>query len=308
MRAVVAAPGSDAGLEIREVAEPEPGADEALVEVRACSVNRGEVRALRNADDGWRPGWDVAGVVLQRAANGHGPAAGERVVGLARGAGWAERAAVPIGTLSVIPTNLGFAEAATLPMAGLTALRTLGIADQGPDDSVMITGAAGGVGRFAVQLAAQMGATVTAVVGRPERMAAVEGLGARDVIVGLPDSGSFDVILESVGGDSLATALTMVAPGGAVVSYGNSSGEPASFDPSAFYPHHGARLIGFQIFAELDHLGSGCIDLGPLAREAAAGRLDVGLSRAVPWTEARGLVHALMDRQIDGKGVMLIGE
>ena len=307
MRALVAAPGTDGGIEIREVPEPEPAADQAVIEVRATSLNRGEVRRLLSADDGWRPGWDVAGVVHRAADNGHGPPVGARVVGLANGAAWAERAAVSINSLCVIPDNLGFAEAATLPVAGLTALRALGIADQGPDDAVLVTGAAGGVGRFAVQLAAQMGATVTAVVGRPERRGAVDGLGAREVAVGMPTSGPFDVILESVGGESLTAALDMVAPGGTVVSFGNSSGQATTFDPSEFYRHHGARLVGFLIFAELHHLGSGCIDLGHLAREAAAGRLDVGLSRQEPWTEASGVVQALVAREVDGKAALLVG-
>lgn len=84
MRALVATANASTPVELRDVAEPEPGRNEALVEVRAISLNRGEVRGLATAVDGARPGWDLAGVVVRAAIDGSGPVAGERVVGLLR--------------------------------------------------------------------------------------------------------------------------------------------------------------------------------------------------------------------------------
>ena len=93
MLALVRDEQHDPPIGLREVSEPEPAADEALVEVRASSINRGELALLAARPDGWRPGQDLAGVVARPAASGGGPPAGARVVGLVEGAGWSQRAA-----------------------------------------------------------------------------------------------------------------------------------------------------------------------------------------------------------------------
>ena len=85
MKALVAAPGAPGGIELRDVAEPEPISDQALVDVRAASLNRGECSALKAAEDGWRPGWDVAGLVTRAAEDGSGPREGARVAGWVNG-------------------------------------------------------------------------------------------------------------------------------------------------------------------------------------------------------------------------------
>ena len=100
-----------------------PHRGEALVEVRAFSINRGELRMLRTAADGWRPGWDFAGI-LRSDVDG-GPKAGARVVGIRQGGTWSERVTVPEGSMAELPDGVSFTQAATLPTAGLTALRTL---------------------------------------------------------------------------------------------------------------------------------------------------------------------------------------
>jgi len=308
MRALVVAPNAPGGIELRDVAEPEPAANEALVAVRAVSLNRGEVRRSQSADEGFRPGWDVAGEVLTPAANGSGPPSGTRVVGMANGGGWAERVAVPTSVLATLPDDLGFVEASTLPIAGLTAVRALAVAERLDGKRVLVTGAAGGVGRFAVQLASHGGARVTAVVSRPERAKTVEVLGcADDIIVGdLPDHGEYDVILESVGGPSLAAAFGLVASGGTIVSYGNSSGAPSTFDVGPFFRRGGTHLYGLYVFDEVPRHGSGVRDLTELARAAASGRLDTGVTLALDWADAATAMNALMDRKVDGKAVLTI--
>lgn len=228
VRALVAAPERPGGVDLVEVAAPDPSPDQAVVAVSAVSLNRGEVRRLGGAPSGWRPGWDLAGTVVSAAADGSGPAAGRRVVGLLREGAWAEQVAVPTRTLATIPDGLSSSAAATLPVAGLTAYRTLQQADVIEGRRVLVTGASGGVGRFAIQLASHWGAEVTAVVGRPERAEGLRELGAADVSVDMPAEGAFDIILESVGGESLARALELVAPKGIVVTFGNSSGDPTT--------------------------------------------------------------------------------
>src|SRR2546421_1517763 len=169
--AVVNTPSAPIPVELREVSEPEPAADEAIVEVHAFSLNRGELALLASRPEGWRPGQDIAGVVVQAAADGSGPKEGTRVVALVDSAGWAQRVAAPTARMAALPDNVSFASAATLPVSGLTALRTLRYGGLLLGQRVLITGAAGGVGHFAVQLAALAGAEGTAVVGGPERAA-----------------------------------------------------------------------------------------------------------------------------------------
>ena len=308
MRALVASPGHADWVELREAPEPEPARDEAIVTVKAVSLNRGEVRRLATAPNGWRPGWDIAGVVHTGAANGSGPIAGTRVVGLVRGGGWAERVAVRTTHLAPIPNKVSFATAATLPVAGLTALRTLALGGLLLGQRVLITGAAGGVGRFAVQLAARAGAEVTGVVGSAERAAGLERLGADAVVTRLEDAGAeFDLVLESVGGTSLATALTRVASGtGTVVSFGNSSGEPTTFNASEFYNRSGARLVAFVLFPDLERRPSAARDLAYLASLVEAGELHPEIAGELSWRDPGAALTSLMKRQVRGKAVLRI--
>src|SRR4051794_32067801 len=120
MLAIVATAEGPSWTERREVAPPAPAPNEALVAVRAFAVNRGELTLVRRRD-GWQPGQDVAGEVVQQAADGSGPDVGERVAGLAEWHGWAEQAAVPSHRLAVLPEAVDFVRAAALPMAGTTA-------------------------------------------------------------------------------------------------------------------------------------------------------------------------------------------
>ena len=308
MRALVAAPGAEAGIALGEAPDPQAGPGRALVGVRAVSLNRGEVKGLAGLPEGTVPGWDLAGEVLAPATDGRGPAAGTRVVGMVAGGAWAEQVAVPVDFLAPLPDQVGFAAAATLPVAGLTAHRAILLGDHCADGRVLVTGAAGGVGHFALQLAAHLGATVTAVVGRPERGSELERLGAATVAVGMPETGEFDLILESVGGSSLAAALGMVVPGGYVVSYGCSSGEPTTFDVRSFYRRSGARLLGFQLFPELRRAGpdAAAHDLDGLARQVATGHLEVQVGLEVGWGDAATAARALLDRRVAGKAVLRV--
>jgi NADPH:quinone reductase-like Zn-dependent oxidoreductase len=301
VRALVAT-GTDALVELREAPEPERDRDEALVEVHAVSLNRGESTRLTREADGWRPGWDLAGVVREQARDGSGPPAGTRVVGWIGGAAWAELAAVPTDRLAPLPDELPFAAASTLPVAGLTALRTLRLGGLLVERRVLVTGAAGGVGRFAVELAARAGAHVTAVVGSPERAEGLAGLGAREVVTSIDDAGGpFDLVLESVGGSSLGTALGLVARRGLVVSFGNSSGERVSFDPAPLYRSSGT-LRGFILFdPEHDTYAE---DLARLASLVARGELHPQIGLEAPWEEAGVTIRALLDRRVAGKAVL----
>lgn len=305
MLAVVNTPGGPEPVAVREVAEPEPKPNEALVAVRAFSLNRGELRLFQVRPEGWRPGQDIAGIVVRAAADGSGPPAGTRVVALCDWEGWAEQAAVPSHRMAPIAANVSFAAAAALPVAGLTALRTLRHGAPLLGKRVLITGAAGGVGNLAVQLAARSGARVTAVVGGPDRARVLDGLGAAEIVTRIEEAqGRFALILEAAGGASLTAAIERVEPRGAVVAFGNSSGEPTAIDFRQFGDHQNARIQAFHYFTS-EPEERFAPDLGLLAALVADGSLRPRVVEQ-DWSEIGRVASLLRDRRIPGKAVFRV--
>jgi NADPH:quinone reductase len=305
MLAVVNTPGGAAPVAVSEVAEPTPAANEALVAVHAFSLNRGETRLFQVRPEGWRPGQDIAGIVVQQAADGSGPASGTRVVCLTDWEGWAERAVVPSHRMAPLPDNVSFAAAASLPVAGLTALRTLRHGAPLLGKRVLITGAAGGVGNLAVQLAVRSGARVTAVVGSAARAKVLDGLGAAEIATSIDDAqGRFALILEAAGGASLSAAIARVEAKGVVVIYGNSSGEPAPLDFRVFAEHQNARLQGFHYFTSEPEEKFGP-DLALLVSLVADGSLRPRIVEH-DWREIAAAGVRLLGRGMPGKAVFNI--
>jgi NADPH:quinone reductase len=306
MLALVNTPNGNAPVELRELPEPQPARNEALVEVRAFSLNRGELRSFQNNEEGWVPGQDVAGVVLRQAEDGSGPPAGTRVVALMDEFGWAQHGAVPCHRMAALPDNVSFSQAATLPVAGLTALRTLRHGAPLLGKRVLITGAAGGVGTIAVQLAARSGARVTAVVGRPERAAGIGELGAAEVVQGIENAqGRFGLVLESAGGESLARAIQLVDAKGAVVVYGNSSGEPTTISFADFRGAQNSRVQSFHYFTS-EAEDRFAPDLAVLVALIADGSLTprIGVERS--WRDIAQVAVQLRERAVPGKAVLLV--
>ncbi len=306
MLAFVNTPSAPLPVELREVADPQAAADEALVEVHAFSLNRGELFLLAMRPEGWRLGQDVAGVVVQAAADGSGPQEGTRVVALVDGGGWAQRVAAPTARMVALPDNVSFASAATLPVSGLTALRTVRLGGALLGRRVLITGAAGGVGSFAVQLAALAGAEVTGVVGRPERATHLTERGATAIVTSIQEAeGLFDLILESAGGSSLAGAISKVAPRGTIVMFGNSSRQETPFNLANFVGHAEARLIAFFIYESGSPASMG-VDLATLVSLVASGKLTPEIGLADSWHNLSRAITALRDRKVNGKAVLHI--
>ncbi|MGW1789779.1 zinc-binding dehydrogenase [Streptomyces tubercidicus] len=300
MRALVVDHSVPGRLALGEVPDPVPGPDEVLVKISAISLNYGELPKSDDAAEGTVPGWDAAGVVERAAASGRGPKPGDRVITFGWDAGWAELRAVPVGELAVLPDAVDFPTAAALPVAGVTALRALRRAGVRPGQRVAITGASGGVGRFAVQLAHQAGAEVYAFVGSPARGAGLAALGADHVLTDTATlDGEVDVLLDNVGGALLGELLGRMAPGGTVISIGATSGEPTPVQPYQLVAGQ-LKLIGIQAG------GDAGADLAHLVRLVAEGRLESSVDRVADWSQAGQTALALVNREIRGKAVLTI--
>jgi NADPH:quinone reductase-like Zn-dependent oxidoreductase len=312
VRAAVVDTSLEQRIVLREVPPPVAGQSEAIVQVASTSLNYGEVRrALTAAATGFRPGWDVAGTIMQAAADGSGFPAGTRVVGFVEGGAWSEQIAVASRALAKIPDAVTFAQAATLPVGGLTAYYALAQGGLLLAKKVLIAGASGGVGHLACQMARHSGATVIGAARRADVAAQIREDGAHEVAIGEGLSaagqfGPFDVILESVGGDALGQALALLGPDGVCITFGESAGKPAAFDPRPFFRVGGARLYGLFMYEEVQRHPP-AIALGRLLDCVAAQRLKPRITVEADWTDIAAVARQLLNRKITGKAVIHMG-
>lgn len=294
-------------LQLSDVENPVPASDELLVKVAAISLNRGEIRGVARAAEGFIPGWDVAGVVAKAAANGSGPAEGTRVAALLSRGGWAESVRVPASHAAAIPDGVDLEVAATLPIAGLTVMRAFAVAGSLLGKELLVTGGSGGVGHLAIQLGAMAGARVTAVTSQLERHHELTRLGAAAVVQRIDDAGgTYDLVLESVGGESLAAAIDRVARGGVVVTIGNSSERDTTFNARSLYAKGGASVYGLLIFEEMESRRVGARDLERLLGLVAAGRIRPSIEVRRPWSELDAVLRDFEERKFGGKAVLVV--
>jgi NADPH:quinone reductase-like Zn-dependent oxidoreductase len=290
-----------------DVPEPKVGPDSVLVRVKAAGVNpvdwkirEGKLDALLQTDFPAIPGWDLAGVVERT-----GPAVsefcpGDEVVGYVRedhvGRGtYAELVAAPVRTLGRKPSRLSWAEAAGLPLAGLTAYQALAKAlGVNGDDTVLIHAASGGVGAFAVQIAVAKGARVIGT-GSPASHDHLRELGAEPVAYGdgLVDDvrrlapGGVSAALDLVGGEALKVTPELLTPNGRWASI---------VDPSV--TERGGRYV----FVRPD-----TNDLAALATLVDDGRLNVPVAQVFPLAEAANAQRLSAEGHSRGKIVLEIG-
>ncbi len=291
-------------VDFTDVPPPAPEADEALIKVEAFAPNRGETFLLERPAAGLLPGKDIAGLVVQAAADGSGPGVGTRAVGHPPRGGWAEYAAVPTHSLAVLPHGIDSVRASALPLAGITALRLLRTVGSPAGRRILLTGASGGVGHYVTELAAAAGARLTAVTATPERGKRLAELGAAEVVHDVAEAqGPFDVVLESTGGPHLPVAVSKVRPGGLLIWFGQASRTPATLD---FF-----ELLGGPEGVTIQHFHYAGAPYGPdlaaLVHLVERGRLHPEIGRVADWTEAAGTLVDLRERRIRGKAVLTTG-
>jgi NADPH:quinone reductase-like Zn-dependent oxidoreductase len=221
------------------------------------------------------------------------------------GGSFAERLVVPAEWTAPLPSACDFVPAATLPVAGVTAAGTLRLARTHAGDRVLVTGAAGGVGQFTLQLALQARATVTGQAASEERAAAVRATGAEALVHpgdGSPVDGQFDVVLDGIGGPMLGPLLAATAPNGRVVVYGNSADAESTFRVETFYSK-GVTIYGFRVFTSVppDQVVK---DMAALADQVASGTLSIKVQATAPLADALPLIADLYARKVTGKVVL----
>jgi NADPH:quinone reductase-like Zn-dependent oxidoreductase len=306
MRAVMTNPKAIPRLTICETSQPIQAPGQALVRVEAFSLNAGETRTALEALTSYVPGWDFAGVVEQAAPDGTSCKVGTKVFGFVHQGAWAEYVAAHAGHVAEIPPGVTIAQAAALPVAGVTAMLCLEKAGALIGRRVLITGAAGGVGRFACRLAAISGATVYGLSRRRglQKQLEDDGVVPAGVFVDMTQAkaaGPFDVIFDSIGGDTLSLALTALARGGVCINCGNSARQPTSFDAIEVY-RSGVRLQSVWLGTERPEDCKAA--LVRLANLVVEGHLRTPIDTVLPWTEVDKAAVRLVGGAVDGKIVL----
>ncbi len=259
--------GSPENLKLEEIPDPQPGAGEVVVKLKAAALNHRDVFILQNLYPKIKlpaiMGSDGAGVV---AAVGDGvdqlllgrevvvdpslewgdderfQGPKYRILGMPEDGTFAEMIKVPAENVNPKPPHLSFEEAAALPLAGLTAYRSVVTRAQvKAGETVLVTGIGGGVAAFALQIARHLGARVFVTSGSEVKLVRARSLGAEGgaiyknpdwgkEIVALTGGAGPDVVIDSAGGDALETAIKIIKPAGRIVFYGATSGLARNLD------------------------------------------------------------------------------
>jgi len=303
MRALVIDHDVPNHLRLGEAPAPRPDPNQVMIRVFGISLNRGEVAfQAPNAPQGAVLGWDASGIVVEAAADGSGPRQGEPVLTVdGSGGGWAELRAVDTKLLTVLPDDGDVPAFASLPVAGLSALRALRSLGSLSGRRLLVTGASGGVGRYVVQLAARAGAEVIAVAGQ-EHHEELNRLGAGTALVRpLEVESPVSAVIDMVGGDFLPQSYRVLEdPGGTLVSVGHAAATPEVFEVGDMQGK--SRTIrGFYLFADVTGIAD---DLAHLVSLVSEGTLDPQITWRGPWTEHAAAVEGLLLRRLHGKAIL----
>ena len=296
------------------VPDPSPGDGEVLVRLRAAALNRRDLYITQGLYPGVRVpvvlGSDGVGDydgrrVLIEPGIGWGDRedvqhADYEVLGMPRDGTFAEAVAVPRANVHDCPAHLTDAEAAALPLAGLTAFRALFTrASAKTGDAVLVTGAGGGVATFAIQFAAAAGCRVYVTSGSADKIAAAEALGAAGGVNYRDDdwperlralAGGLDCVVDGAGGPGFTALTKLMRPGGRMAFYGGTTGKIPALSPQLLFwrqltlagstmgsPREFARMLAFVTRHELRPVVDSVHPLGEL--DAALDRMAAGAQR-----------------------------
>ena len=291
------------GMQFTEHPHPHAAENDVIVRVRASGFTPGELTwpgtwADRSGKDRTPsvPGHEVAGVVDELGYGTTGLSVGQRVVGFAdwsRDGSLAEFVAVEARNLVPLPADIDFVTAASLPISGLTAWQALFVhAQLEAGQSVLILGAAGGVGSVAVQLAREVGAYVVGA-GRAQDRETILGLGAHE-FVDLGDAGwtsrdEVDVVFDVIGGEIAEESSRLVRAGGVLVTIA----EPPAHRPAQ------ARSVFFVV--EPDRA-----QLGEIIQRVRGGRLRIAIGTVAPLEDAAAAFSS--HARVHGKTIISVGD
>ncbi len=315
---------------IRERPDPEPGPDEAVIDVEACSINRHDLWILQGdsalVPEGALPfvsGLDAAGVV-RAAGDGAAVSEGDRVLlcpnqtcgacdfcrdgpetlceqfMLYHGA-LAEQALVEADRLIPLPDAVGYGEAAALPTAYLTAWRMLEVADVGPTDLVFVPGATGGVGVAAVQLAGVRGAAAIGTSTSARKLDRLEALGCPHTIRSAdPDEivrsvraiGQPDAVVNHLGGEYTQAGLEVMRRGGTMVICGRTAAATSEFELAPFFLRH-ESIVGSTMGTQPE--------LATLVELLADGAFEPPVGDTYTLAETDDAFDDMIDRDAFGK-------
>jgi NADPH:quinone reductase len=316
--------GPAENLVYEEVADPAPVADQVRIAVGAAGVHLLDTMIRRGQTGGpfplpdlpMTPGREVAGRVDAVGPGVDEAWGGRRVVahlGMASG-GYAELALAPAGALHELPDDMAADVAVAMIGTGRTTMGILEVAEPTPDDVVLVTAAAGGIGSLLVQAAHNVGAVVVGAAGGPDKVERTRALGA-DVGVDYREPAWPKVVqealegrhvtlaLDGVGGEIGRGALELLGPGGRIVMFGWSSGEPLQITTSDLYA--GGITASAAVGPRIMQRPGGMRDLETRAlAEAAAGRIVPPLTR-FPLADAAQAHAALEARKTIGKTVLV---
>lgn len=312
--------GEPESLVVEDVPSPAPGAGEVLVDVGAASVNYPDVLLVRNeyqihVPPPFTPGSDFAGTVRALGPGTDGWAVGDRVCGTVFVGAFAEQVVAAAATLMQVPAGVTLVAAAAFPVAYATAWEALRMtAGLRPGETVLVLGAAGGVGSAAVELAKVLGARVIAAASSSEKLDACRARGADAVVDYRTESlkervkalvpGGVDVVIDPVGGPYAEPALRAMAVGGRFVVVGFASKEIPRI------PLNLVLLKGVEIRAydaakvwqqrpeETRRSRAELLEL------LATGRIRPLVSRVFPLAETPAALRTVFDRRAIGKVVI----
>jgi len=304
MNAVVRDKSAPQLVAFKDIQQPSANDSQLLIKVEASSINRGELSLLNNRHDGWMPGQDFAGTVVASSSNKNDIEIGTRVVGLAQGGAWSEYLTVASTDATTLPEAVSFQEAAALPMAGLTAYRTIRKAGSLLGKSVLITAGGGGVGAYQTQIAALAGASVTSVIRDKELREKMRArLPGHEIISAIDKtSQQFDIIFESIGGEMLTDAIKKLKENGKIIMFGNTSEKKSSIDLFDFMPgHENGQLITYMSYADTAPIDK---DLATLLDYVTAGSLQCLDLIEFPVKDIHEALAGLSDGSLKGKIIL----